>query len=523
MVYNYSQEANERFAEAYKYQNTDMKRALEGYLKIIEDFKEDKGVLAKAYYYAATIYVMLSEGEKAEECCTKSIECGKESGNIRCQVLSMTQLTVLKLNNMNDALAANYVYEALSLAIQNKDDDLIHTMYTLLAQIFESVEDYETSIQYHRKGAEEFAKQYPDAKTTYVTTYGGRILCTSICCIFLGYVEEFEKNYNELLRIGFGDSLPVYHAAMIFMKGYLAYMKNQKEEAEAVLLEFMETLQQVEEIMDLYEVLTYVYNVFESYGQLENQKKVVDLMEYYSSNIDIWKCHSQCNRLKIRYYKQIGDKKQLFHAYDKYYELEQQYHNEHMKQRRSNLLLRKHVFEEAESTKHKIHQLEALSETDMLTGIANRNGLSKYIKEMLPIAVENKKEFGVVLIDIDRYKGYNDHYGHLQGDECLKKISAVLKDVMKDGFCARYGGDEFICVFVGQTKDEILDHMKTLQAQISALQIEHIKNPPYEIVTLSQGGEVHIPVEGEEFEKFVYEADIKLYKSKEKGRNVIIV
>ena len=523
MLYTYSQEANERFAEAYQYQNTDMKKALDGYLKIIEDFKDDKGALSKAYYFASTVYTMLSQEEKAEECCIKSIECGKESGNIRCQILSITQLTVLKLNRMNDALAANYVYEGISLAIQNQDEDLLHTMYTLLAQIFESVEDYETSIQYHRKGVEEFAKQYPDADTTYVATYGARILCTSICCILLNRVDEFEENYKELLRINFSDTMPVYTAAMVFMKGYLAYMKGEKKEAETVLLEFMDVMQQVDEIMDLYEVLNYVYNVFESYGQLENQKKVVDLMESYANQIDIWKCRSQCNRLKIRYYKQTENNEQLFHAYDEFYKLEQEYHTEYMKQRRSNLLLRKQVFEDTENTKHKIHTLEALSETDMLTGIANRNGLSKYINEMLPMAIEKKLECGVVLIDIDRYKGYNDFYGHLQGDACLKKIATVLKDVMKDGFCARYGGDEFICVFIGQTKEEILDHMKLFQEQITALQIEHAKNPPHNIVTVSQGGEVHIPIEGEEFEKFVYEADIKLYKSKEKGRNIMVI
>lgn len=523
MVYKYSQEVNERFAEAYQYQNTDMKRALEGYLKIAEDFKEDDGACSKAYYFAATIYNMLSEEEKAEECCMKSIEHGKKSGNIRCQILSLQQLTVLKLNRMNDALAANYVYEAISLANQNHDEDLLHTMYTLLAQIFESVEDYETSIQYHRKGVEEFVKQYPDADTNYKETYGARLLCTSICALLLGNKEEIEKNYIELSRIDFANTLPVYNASMLFLKGYLAYLNGDKEEAETILLEFIEVLKAVEEVMDLYEVLTYVYNVFESYGQVENQKKVVDLFEFYAQKIDIWKCRSQSNRLKIRYYKQLDNKEELYTAYDEYYELEQQYHGEYMKQRRSNLLLRKQIFEEEEITKHKIHELESLSETDMLTGIANRNGLNKYVKSMMPVAVENKKEFGVAIIDVDRYKGYNDYYGHLQGDECLKKIASAIKDVTKNDFCARYGGDEFICIFMDKSKDEVKEYMKILQEKIIELQIEHIKNPPHNIITLSQGGEVHVPVEGETLERFVYEADIKLYKSKEKGRNIVII
>ena len=83
----------------------------------------------------------------------------------------------------------------------------------------------------------------------------------------------------------------------------------------------------------------------------------------------------------------------------------------------------------------------------MLTGVANRNGLMKFVRQMLPIAVETEKEWGVLLLDIDRYKGYNDHYGHIQGDECLKKIAAIFKEVMKGHFCARYGGDEFVIIY----------------------------------------------------------------------------
>ena len=241
MLYPYSPEVTERFNEAVKYQNIDLRKALEAYWEIIKDFPQDEGVLSKAYYYAATAYALLAEDTKAEECCEKSIEAGKNSGNIRCQILSIIQLVVLKLNRMNDALAADYLYEALALVIQNHDEDLLHTIYTLLAQIFETVEDYETSIQYHRKGIEEFVKVFPDAETNHITTYGARILCSSICCIHLNYLEEFETNYNELLRIHFEESLPVYDTCMIFMRGYLAHMKGEKEHAVTAFLEFMET------------------------------------------------------------------------------------------------------------------------------------------------------------------------------------------------------------------------------------------------------------------------------------------
>ena len=523
MLYQYSPEVTERFNEAYKYQNIDLRKALDGYLGIIRDFPHDEGALAKAYYFAATAYALLAEDTKAEEFCEKSIEAGQKSGNIRCQILSMIQLVVLKLNRMNDALAADYVYDALALVFQNHDEDLLHTIYTLLAQIFETVEDYETAIQYHRKGIEELVKVFPDADTTQVTTYGSRIFCSSICCMHLNYLEELEANYNELLRIHFDESLPVYSICVIFLKGCLAYMKDEKENAVAAFLEFMETMLKTEDIMDTYECLIYVYNVFEQYGLPEYQEKVVNLMEHYAATIDVWKCRSLCNQLKVRYYKQTQNNEKLFVSYEQYYELAHEYHSANMKERTSNLLLRKQVFEEMENTKYKINTLAALSETDMLTGVANRNGLNKYVKEMLPIAIKNKQEWGVVLIDIDKYKGYNDQYGHLKGDECLKKIAAVFKRVMKDQFCARYGGDEFICIFTGLTKDEMLVYMKELKAGIAELNMEHVNNEPYGIVTISQGGEIHVPESIEEFEKFVYAADIKLYECKKLGRNTIVV
>ncbi len=522
MVYNYSPEVTERFNEVLKYHHTDFQKAVDGYGEIIKDYAHDDGVLAKAYYLTASVYSLMSKEADAEKCCENSIEYGKKSGNVRCEILSMIQSTILKLNHMNDGLATDYIYEALTLAIQNQDDDLLHTIYTLLGQVHEATEDYEVAYQYYCKGIEEFVNNFEDADRTQVITYGGRILCSSICNIYLKDVDAFEANYKELERINFAGSLPVYATVMLFMKGHLAYMKGEKEIAIATLLEFIEKMLQTEDIMDTYELLTHVYNVFESYGEVECQKKTLDLMAHYAATIDIWKCRSQYNKLKIRYYKQTDNKEMLFEAYNEYYELQQQYHNSFMEQRRNNLRLRKQIFEDVENTKNKIHTLEALSETDMLTGIANRNGLIKHVEKWMPIAIREQKELGVVLIDIDRYKGYNDHYGHLQGDSCLKKIADVFKEVVGDQFCARYGGDEFICVFFAKTKEEVVSYMEMLKSRIAELQIEHIKNEPYGIVTISQGATVRVPQIGEEFEKFVYESDIKLYKCKELGRNTMV-
>ena len=153
MLYKYSPEVNERFKEVDQYINVDLKKSVELYLNIAKDYAHDEAVLAKAYYGAGNVYNLLSDEEQSEKYCQMSVQAGKNSGNTRCQVLSTIMLGLLKLNQMNDALAADYIFDAFSLAIENHDEDVLNTIYTLLAQIFETAESYENALEYHQKGS----------------------------------------------------------------------------------------------------------------------------------------------------------------------------------------------------------------------------------------------------------------------------------------------------------------------------------------------------------------------------------
>ena len=326
------------------------------------DYADDEAVLAKAYYGAGNIYNLLSDMEQSEKYCQMSVQAGKNSGNTRCQVLSTIMLGLLKLNQMNDALAADYIFYAFSLAIKNQDDDVMNTIYTLLAQIFETAESYESALEYHQKGIDDFAKTYPQASSTYLSTYGARILCKGICCISAKEMDEFINCYQKLVDLHFEDTMPVYRVSMIFMKGIWHYAKGEKEQATQTLSHYMEELSNLDEIMDTYELLTHCYNVFEEYQSLEYQKKAVEMMKHYSNTLDVWKCREQCNRLEIRYYKQVEDKDSLFTALEEYYALQQEYRDDYMKQRRANFDLRKHIFEEEEQIRYRISTLEEKSQ-----------------------------------------------------------------------------------------------------------------------------------------------------------------
>lgn len=95
-----------------------------------------------------------------------------------------------------------------------------------------------------------------------------------------------------------------------------------------------------------------------------------------------------------------------------------------------------------------LYQLESLSNTDRLTGISNRGYFDRRLDNELAHATRDGTTTAVLLLDIDHFKNYNDHYGHQQGDECLQQVADCLRKAIprKTDFVARYGGEEFVVV-----------------------------------------------------------------------------
>jgi diguanylate cyclase (GGDEF)-like protein len=174
-----------------------------------------------------------------------------------------------------------------------------------------------------------------------------------------------------------------------------------------------------------------------------------------------------------------------------------------------------------------IKRLENLAHTDGLTGLANRRRFDNQLcielkrsrREMLPLTV--------VLIDIDEFKKYNDHFGHIEGDECIKAIATVLMDAVRRpaDIAARYGGDELALILPDTDAQGAYELLINLQASIAKLSIKHAPEAKYDKVTISMGYSTLIPkqIVSNEADDFVIvkAADYALYEAKVNGRNQI--
>ncbi len=175
---------------------------------------------------------------------------------------------------------------------------------------------------------------------------------------------------------------------------------------------------------------------------------------------------------------------------------------------------------------HKLNEkLETLSQIDGLTQIYNRRTFSELAKrDWLQMAREHKS-VTVLMIDIDHFKLYNDHYGHPAGDACLKKVSQCIKDSLQrpKDLVGRYGGEEFI-VFLSDTDHWDSVHVaERIRQNVEKLNLEHCKSPTSDSVSLSVGGAVSMQTTGRTLEQLIILADKGLYEAKKMGRNTVHV
>ena len=182
-------------------------------------------------------------------------------------------------------------------------------------------------------------------------------------------------------------------------------------------------------------------------------------------------------------------------------------------------------FRTVEGMTKRIRQLEVEIDKiyyDPLTGLYNRRYLDENIDRIMNSLSRSDGMLSILMVDIDHFKDYNDEYGHLQGDTCLKNIAeAILNSIERaDDFVVRYGGEEFAIVLPNTDKTGALHVTNTMIENIKALELLHENSPVSDKVTVSIGVTNGIVKHTHKAEDFLRRADEMLYKSKQNGRNM---
>jgi diguanylate cyclase (GGDEF)-like protein len=170
-------------------------------------------------------------------------------------------------------------------------------------------------------------------------------------------------------------------------------------------------------------------------------------------------------------------------------------------------------------------QLQALSATDGLTGLANRRSFDQAWEQEWQRAVRQGLPLAVAMVDVDQFKAYNDHYGHQMGDLCLKIVAQTLAHAVQRAgeMVARYGGEEFVVILPGLSGEEALAAMERIRAAMQDQGLPHAKADQAGVVTLSIGVASCVPQQGSHAAELVQAADVAMYQAKQQGRNRVLL
>ena len=175
-----------------------------------------------------------------------------------------------------------------------------------------------------------------------------------------------------------------------------------------------------------------------------------------------------------------------------------------------------------------LHQLEIanrelnrIANCDRLTGIANRRQFDQFLSREWRRLTREKQPLALIICDVDFFKVYNDTYGHLSGDACLKQVAQAINAAIKrpSDLVVRYGGEEFAVILPGTDLNGAMIVAQEIRIQVKQLKLLHINSPVHRYVTVSLGVSSTVPDQYQSLQNLIQDADQALYRAKKQGRD----
>ncbi|MCR5668765.1 MAG: GGDEF domain-containing protein [Lachnospiraceae bacterium] len=288
----------------------------------------------------------------------------------------------------------------------------------------------------------------------------------------------------------------------------------EEESLKKTIRDFVNCSHRIDFFWTCVELMAYMLKTCR-YEQLEFAIEQMEesLKEAAASFPDL---QAHISRYKVALLTKLDRQDELFEELKRYYE----YENLQKKQANTTIGLYLETQNSLMLSRKTNMMLREQADTDELTGIANRRRLNEVLDETFELMYSSQKSLGVLMMDVDKFKGVNDTYGHAVGDSCLKAVAHAMERFQDVGvFCARYGGDEFFMVFRDKTEEQI----KQIGRMINLSLKEYIIDNQLPEFTVSMGACVNTPKNLNKLWDFTSLADKSLYAVKDDGGNGLLI
>lgn len=488
----------------------------------IAEKADNRELLGFLYFYKGEAYYIRNQINLMFECMTKAIPYLSETRQWELLSRAYNIMAITAINRGNAPVAVDYYLDALECAREHNlslDECRIHIN---LGYLYMQNEIYQEANEQFMAANEIYEKSHDKEKQL------GRLLMiyTNLagCWMLQGKTDragEYVRRLNEQCRPYFKTMDYVYVGCM---EARYYNECGETEVRDEIIHEIMDRLENPDKfdgplpILDLFDDLYSLCELTFEIGKYDICAQIIGELESAIEKTDIINLERKLLALKIQYYKSQNDMEKYKNASVRFYELIMMMEEESRHMIANMIGIRNSL----ERVKKQNALLVKKSETDALTGLANRYKLTEYSQMLMDEAFRDQVSYAIEILDIDYFKEYNDNYGHQAGDACIKQVADQLSKMQGSHiFCARYGGDEFVVIYKGLSRDEVFSQARNLKKDIERLQIRHEYSKSSSIVTIFQGICIAVPTEADRGWDFLHQADDYLYQIKRKGRNAI--
>ncbi len=469
----------------------------------------------------------------------KALNIFESEKDILGRIKAMNLVGIAYFYNSMYEESLRYLIEVSKLLNIEKDDFMLSCVLNNIGEIYRESENYDSALDYYNKAVdisksnkferinasilgnigEVYYSKEMFEKSLKVLNDSYKILIKGNDMVSLGETENRigkvhckMGNYNKASNF-FNSALNrlenienKYYMIDVYIN--IGKMKQNSEPKKALSfykksLDYSKKVNAKKKTCEIYEMISELYEVL---GE-------------YKLSLDYFRNHSNINKEIMA--SHLGDKLEILNI-----ELD------NTKESNKYIELKKRLEKEIEYQKKEIKKIKKTNKTlfqkayeDELTGVPNRRSINSYLRKVLSDKATKNQTLGVLMIDIDHFKMYNDYWGHPRGDLCLKEIASGINKIQESSknIFGRYGGEEF--VYILRDKDELnVEEMgNNIREAVERLNLYYILNSEKKYLTVSVGGVYGKISDFDKFSNLMKLADKELYEAKDQGRNKTIV
>ncbi|MBQ8519425.1 MAG: GGDEF domain-containing protein [Agathobacter sp.] len=482
---------------------------------------QEDGLVALGYYHEGIVYYVLNEGMHFYEAVTNALSYLSRVEEWELMARCYNFLGIFSVNHGNAAIGLDYYLNALECCKKCENEAFASTVKVnrgvlniIYGRYDDAIEVLQQALDFYGKHPE--LPRYDDHMICIYENMAKAYLCKgdlieAKCCFENIHSEHGDFLEDEIMLTVLATEAMYYHFA------------GKDDKCQVRIDRIHQALTPNMPIMDMFDDFYDYLKILLERDCKEEFWKLIEIMEPMVRSLDITNLILKILSMKIQFYRKHKMNAEYLQAAALYFEYSERAAVENRTMMNNVLNLRR-TLEEVNLEKQEIEEknviLQAKSETDALTGLSNRFRLNDYSETAFQNALDHGTSLAVEILDMDNFKGYNDYYGHQKGDECIQLIATAIKSMEEFGaFTARYGGDEFVLIYEGKTREELVEYAAELRKRVMNLGIEHQASKISNVMTISQGICWDIPVQGNRMWDYLHAADDMLYRVKQRKRN----